>query len=206
MNQAANFETLITGCCIDKAYQEMNKQYFIAVNPQDGRVVISLIAAWKTEEKHAELKKIYITHETEMDQAVERIARLLVKHPTAKVLINRNGTGNILAEFLEIKKIHFKAIQWGGSCFLEKNSKAYVNKRTQAYVCLSRAFTAGRFSFKTEKHKDLIIDQLSNIPYDFDDSGRFSVFSKQKIKELGLPMLDISETFAYVFLENIAVN
>lgn len=201
MNQAVNFETLIKRCDIDKAFQKMDKQYFIAANPQVGRVVISLIAVWGVEERHAELKKIYIKHEAEMDQVVKRIARLLAKHPKAKVLINSNGVGNILAELLHIKAIPFKAIQWGRRYF----SKDYVDSRAQAYVCLSRAIHQGRFKFKTEDHKELIIEQLISIPYEFDGSGRFRIFSKSKIKELGLPLPDISETLAYIFLEGINV-
>ncbi|MNZ61951.1 hypothetical protein D3C78_800570 [compost metagenome] len=205
MNQAVNFETLIKRCDIDKAFQKMDKQYFIAANPQVGRVVISLIAVWGAEERQTELKKIYIKHETEMDQVVKRITRLLAKHPKAKVLINRNGTGNILAELLHIKAIPFKAIQWGSRCFSNKDRKDYVDRRAQAYVCLSRAIHQGRFKFKTEDHKELIIEQLISIPYEFDGSGRFRIFSKSKIKELGLPLPDISETLAYVFLEGVNV-
>lgn len=206
MNQFINHKLLIKPDGINMAYQKLEKQYFIAVNPQYGRVVVSLIAAWETEEKHAELKKIYITHEAEMDQAVERIARLLVKHPAAKVLINSNGKENILAEFLEIKEIPFKEIQWGGTCFLEKNHKLYVNKRAQAYVCLSRAIQQGRFKFKTKDHKELIIEQLSSIFSVLDEKQRFKVLSVDDMRKSSMPMPDISDTLAYVFLESIAVN
>ena len=140
-----------------------------------------------------------------MDQVVKWIARLLVKHPKAKVLINSNGSGKILAEFLCIKEIPFKAIQWGGSCFSASARKTYANRRAQAYDGLSHAFADGCFSINTEKYKERVIEQLSSIPYDLDDSGRLNIFSKQKIQELGLPMPDISETLAYVFLEGINV-
>lgn len=134
------------------------------------------------------------------------IDECLVTYPNATLVVDDNGAGLLLGQELRAKGIFYKSAKWGGQCFSNENRKDYFNKRSQANVCLSRAIAQGRFKIKTTKHKAKIQEQLTRIPYTFDDHARFKVLSKEEMMKKGIRSPDISDIFAYLFLEGVAYS
>ena len=83
------------------------------------------------------------------------------------------------------------------------NREEYANKRSQAIVCLSRAIKMGRFKILTTQYKMKVEEQVTRLPYFFDDMSRFKVPSKEDFRKIGLRSPDIADVFAFLFLEGV---
>jgi hypothetical protein len=169
--------------------------------------VITLAKVWGYTQhgEHArrvDIVKIPLCHELADIQAmISCIKKYLKKYPDIKILLNTNGVGMALGQTLRSLGIFFKEVRWGGECFSKNNKKHYVNRRTQAYVCLARATMQERFKVLNNRHKKKVIEQLSMLPYAFDSMGRFKSLSKEEMRRQGLPFPDISDALASLFLE-----
>ena len=130
----------------------------------------------------------------------------LVTYPNATLVVDDNGAGLLLGQELRARGMFYKSAKWGGRCFSNENRKDYFNKRSQANVCLSRAIAQGRFKIKTTKHKTKIQEQVTRIPYTFDEHARFKVLSKEEMLKRSIRSPDIADVFAYLFLEGVAYS
>lgn len=185
--------------------------YFILVDVgggvgrDDSTIAIAKVwgtAQWGSTARRAELVSIPLCKNN--DNFIELTAVIqecLIEYPNATILLDSNGAGAGLAQNLTALNIYFKPMHWGGQCFSNKNRKEYVNKRAQAYVCLSRAIQQGRFKIRTSHLKSKVLDQLTRVPYTFDDQARFKILSKEEMKRKGITSPDIADTFAFIFLE-----
>lgn len=134
------------------------------------------------------------------------IDECLVTYPNATLVVDDNGAGLLLGQELRVRGMFYKSAKWGGQCFSNENRKDYFNKRSQANVCLSRAIAQGRFKIKTTKHKTKIQEQVTRIPYTFDEHARFKVLSKEEMLKRSIRSPDIADVFAYLFLEGVAYS
>lgn len=134
------------------------------------------------------------------------IDECLVTYPNATLVVDDNGAGLLLGQELRARGMFYKSAKWGGQCFSNENRKDYFNKRSQANVCLSRAIAQGRFKIKTTKHKAKIQEQVTRIPYTFDEHARFKVLSKEEMLKRSIRSPDIADVFAYLFLEGVAYS
>ena len=134
------------------------------------------------------------------------IDECLVTYPNATLVVDDNGAGLLLGQELRARGMFYKSAKWGGQCFSNENRKDYFNKRSQANVCLSRAIAQGRFKIKTTKHKTKIQEQVTRIPYTFDEHARFKVLSKEEMLRRSIRSPDIADVFAYLFLEGVAYS
>ncbi|EPU0939599.1 terminase, partial [Acinetobacter baumannii] len=105
-----------------------------------------------------------------------------------------------LAQYLTLNGIAYKKIIWGGQCFGMNDRKMYVNKRAQAYVSLQRAIADDRFKIRTLLLKAKIEEQMTRVPYTFDDMARYKILSKEEMKRKGIKSPDLLDTFAFMFL------
>lgn len=212
-------EFLVTQKMADKAFKgsalhkfkHANYGYFILVDVgggvgrDDSTITIAKVwgtAQWGVSARRAELVKIALCKNNDnIHELTAVINDCLVEYPNATILLDANGAGTGLAQHLKSINIYFKPIHWGSQCFSNKNRKEYVNKRAQAYVCLSRAIQQGRFKIRTMYLKGKTTEQLTRIPYTFDDQARFKILSKDEMKRKGITSPDIVDTFAFIFLE-----
>ena len=185
--------------------------YFILVDVgggvgrDDSTIAIAKVwgtAQWGPHARRAELTKIPLCkNNDDIHELTAHIQECLIEYPNATILLDSNGAGAGLAQNLKSLGIFFKPMHWGGQCFSNANRKEYVNKRAQAYVCLSRAIQQGRFKIRTMFLKSKVIQQLTRVPYTFDDQARFKILSKEEMRRKGISSPDIVDTFAFIFLE-----
>lgn len=172
--------------------------------------IITIVKVWGDEEKgrqatRTELVRIPLCSDTSnIHQLTAIIQECLIEYPNATILLNGNGLG--LAQNLKSLGISFKPMYWGGQCFSEKNKKLYVNKRAQAYVCLSHAVNQGRLRINTTYKKNEIVEQSTRIPYTFDKQGRIKILSNEEMRRKGITTPNIVETIALMFLEGVSYN
>lgn len=187
--------------------------YFILVDVgggvgrDDSTIAIAKVwgtAQWGPQARRAELVKIPLCKNNDNFLELTGVIQdCLIEYPNATILLDSNGAGAGLAQNLTALGIHFRPIHWGGQCFSNKNRKEYVNKRAQAYVCLSRAIQQGRFKICTYHLKSKVIQQLTRIPYTFDEQARFKILSKEEMRRKGISSPDIVDTFAFIFLDGM---
>ena len=212
-------EFLVTQKMADQAYKgpalDLNKHanygYFILVDVgggvgrDDSTITIAKVwgnAQWGASARRAELVKIPLCKNNDnIHELTAVINDCLVEYSNATILLDANGAGTGLAQHLKSVGIYFKPIHWGNGCFSNKNKKEYVNKRAQAYVCLSRAIQQNRFKIRSFYLQGKVKEQLTRIPYTFDEQARFKILSKEDMKRKGITSPDLVDTFAFIFLE-----
>lgn len=128
------------------------------------------------------------------------INNCLIQYPNISILLDANGAGAGLAQYLTLNGIAYKKVIWGGQCFGMNDRKMYVNKRAQAYVALQRAISDGRFKIRTLLLKAKIEEQMTRVPYTFDEQARYKILSKEEMKRKGIKSPDLLDTFAFMFL------
>ena len=131
------------------------------------------------------------------------IEESLIRYPNLTILLDANGAGIGLAQNLRSRNIFFREIHWGGECFENANKKLYVNRRAQANVCLGRAIAQNRLKIQTIRHRAKFEEQVTRIPYTFDDRSRYKVLSKEEMRSKGLKSPDMVDTLAFMFMESI---
>lgn len=212
-------EFLVTQRMAEKVYKgralhpekHANYGYFILVDVgggvgrDDSTICIAKVwgnTQWGKTARRAELVKIPLCkNNDDFLELTAIIESCLIEYPNATILLDSNGAGAGLAQNLKALGIYFKPMHWGGQCFSNKNRKEYVNKRAQAYVCLSRAIQQGRFKIRTPYLKGKVTEQITRIPYTFDDQARFKILSKEEMRRKGITSPDIADTFAFIFLD-----
>lgn len=212
-------EFLVTHGMAEKVYKgaalhktnHANYGYFILVDVgggvgrDDSTICVAKVwgnTQWGKTARRAEVVKIPLCkNNDDIHQLTAKIQECLIEYSNATILLDSNGAGAGLAQNLKSLGIFFKPMHWGGQCFSNKNRKEYVNKRAQAYVCLSRAISQGRFKVRTVYLKGKATEQLTRIPYTFDDQARFKILSKKEMSAKGIKSPDIVDTFAFIFLE-----
>lgn len=214
-------EFLVTQRMAERAFQgralgEKHQRYgyFILVDVgggvgrDDSTITIAKVwgsAQWGESARRAEIVKIPLCKNNDnVHELTAVINECLVEYPNATLLVDANGAGAGLAQNLKSLGIFFIPIHWGGQCFSNANRKEYVNKRAQAYVCLSRAVAQGRFKIRTAYLRPKVTEQLTRIPYTFDDQARFKILSKEEMRRKGITSPDIVDTFAFIFLAGIS--
>ncbi|MCO8088184.1 Hint domain-containing homing endonuclease [Acinetobacter indicus] len=204
-------ERVFQGAAIKKQHQDYG--YFILVDVgggvgrDDSTITIAKVwgsAQWGDSARRADITRIPLCkNNDDVHELTAVINECLIEYPNATLLVDANGAGTGLAQNLKSLGIFFRPIHWGSQCFSNKNRKEYVNKRAQAYVCLSRAIAQGRFRVRTAYLKSKVTEQLTRIPYTFDDQARFKILSKEEMRRKGISSPDIVDTFAFIFLEGM---
>lgn len=108
--------------------------------------------------------------------------------------LNHLGTPNV------------EKVKWGNPCFLKDYREQFLNLRAQAVVSLARAIQEGRFGISksvADRYGARIINELTRIPYFYDEKARYQIMSKKDMRAKGIPSPDIADTFAFTFLEGI---
>lgn len=139
----------------------------------------------------------------DIHEMTSKIEECLLEYPNATILLDSNGAGIGLAQNLRKLGIYFREIHWGGECFENSNKRLYVNRRAQANVCLSRAIAQGRLKIHTRRNRAKLEEQVTRIPYTFDERSRYKVLSKEEMRRRGLKSPDMVDTLAFIFMESI---
>lgn len=190
-----------------------NYGYFIAVDVGGGvgrdDSTITILRAWghtqwgKTARRVEVVKVPLCKNNDSISELIAVIMEAIDEYPNATVVVDTNGAGAGLGQELKERGVAFRPVFWGGQCFSNRNRKEFVNKRAQAYVSLARAIKSGRFKIRTTRFKSKILEQLTRVPYTFDEQARFKILSKEEMRRKGITSPDIVDTFAFIYLEGM---
>lgn len=147
-------------------------------------------------------KSVVLEFKENSAMSIDDILQLLSTYPEATLIVNDNGEGKFLGQLLKKNGIWYMPVHWGGDCFSNDNRKEYVNKRAQAYACLSYAVNTHNFKICQPHNKEKVLKDLNSIRYSFDERSRVRIMPVSEMREIGLDAPDIADLFAYVFLEN----
>lgn len=125
------------------------------------------------------------------------------KYPNLSIIVDTTGAGTGLKQHLTREGIYFEEVNWGRPCFANKDKDIYTNDRALASVCLQRAVKAGNFKVLTPLYRSKIEEQLTRLPYKFDEKGRYKIPSKEDMRRNGIASPDIVDTFAFLFLRQV---
>ena len=177
------------------------------VGRDDSVIVVAKVwgeAHWGERARRAEVVEIPLCKNTDnIDELTGIIDNLMSIYPNPTLVIDANGTGRGLAQRLKGKGIFFTEVHWGGQCFSNEAREHYANKRSQAMVCMTRAADSGRLKIKTRQHRHKLVEQVTRLPYVFDDNARYKVMSKETMKTKGLKSPDMADVLAFLFLDSV---
>ena len=148
------------------------------------------------------LVPVFDSRKTEMELA-NRIDDLMASYPSPTLVVDVNGVGAGLGQMLTQRGLHFIPVNWGGECFDAEARDMYRNKRSQAFVCLSRAIEDGRLGIFDSYGREQATDQLSRMPYQFDQRNRWFVLPKEQAQKKGIKSPDFADALAFAFLDDV---
>jgi hypothetical protein len=125
------------------------------------------------------------------------------KYPNLTIVVDTTGAGTGLSQHLTREGISYLDVNWGRPCFKEADQKIYMNVRALAVVCFQRAVKDGRFKILTPFFKPKMEEQMTRLPYRFDDKGRYKIPSKDDMRREGIASPDIIDIFCFFFMRNV---
>lgn len=178
------------------------------VGRDDSVIVIAKVwgeAHWGERARRVEVVEIPLCKNTDnIHELAGIIDNAMANYPNPSLVIDANGAGRGLAQHLTSKGIFYTEVHWGGQCFSNEARKHYANKRSQAIVCMTRAAAGGRLKIMDKRHKVKITEQITRLPYSFDDHTRYWVMPKEQMKaKRGLKSPDVADALAFLFLDGI---
>ena len=105
--------------------------------------------------------------------------------------LESNGLGNV------------HRVKWGNPCFKKQNKERFFNLRAQAVVGASKAAKDGRLAIKDGFWKRDLLDEMTRLPYHFDEKARYVIEKKEEMRKQGIHSPDIFDAISFLFLENI---
>lgn len=118
-------------------------------------------------------------------------------------MVDAGGMGIAVCQGLETLGLpEVKRVKWGNPCFQKRNKDRFVNLRAQAMVFAARAAKEGRLGIADGPWKRELLDQMSRVPFHFDEKARYAIMKKDDMRKQGLPSPDIWDAIAFCFLED----
>lgn len=140
-------------------------------------------------------------------QFAREVARRSASFDSATLAVDYGGLGvGFIHNLNDLGVPNIEKVKWGNLCFRKELKDSFYNLRAQAIVSLSRAIQEKRFGISrtvAERYGIRIINELTRIPYDYDNKARYQIMSKPDMKAKGIPSPDIADTFAFAFLEHV---
>mgnify|MGYP001806216166 CR=1 FL=1 len=118
------------------------------------------------------------------------------------VLVDAGGMGVAVCQGLESMCVEVQRVKWGQPCFRTRNKERFFNLRAQAMVHASRAAKEGRLGIIDGSHRRDLLDQMSRVPFYFDEKARYVIERKDEMRKAGLPSPDLWDAISFCFLEN----
>lgn len=135
------------------------------------------------------------------------IFHLGAKLESVTTLVDAGGMGVAVCQGLETLGLpDVKRVKWGNPCFQKRNKDRFVNLRAQAMVHASRAAKEGRLGIAEGPWRRELLDQMSRVPFHFDERARYAIAKKDDMRKQGLPSPDLWDAVCFCFLEDAIYN
>lgn len=122
-------------------------------------------------------------------------------------LIDAGGMGIAVCQALESQGLgEVKRVKWGAPCFKKRNKERFFNLRAQSMVHAARAAKEGRLGIADGPWRRELLDQMSRLPYHFDERARYVIERKDEMRKKGLPSPDLFDAICFLFLEDATYN
>jgi hypothetical protein len=119
-------------------------------------------------------------------------------------LVDAGGMGIAVCQALEAMGLpEVMRVKWGNPCFKGKNKERFFNQRAQAMVHAARAAKEGRLGIAEGPWRRDLLDQMSRVPFHFDERARYVIERKDEMRKMGIPSPDIFDAICFCFLENV---
>lgn len=131
------------------------------------------------------------------------VFRLAAELENVTILVDAGGMGIAVCQSLETQGApDVVRVKWGSPCNRRANRDRFFNQRAQAMVHAARAAKDGRLGIALGPWEKELLDQMSRIPYHFDEKSRYAIERKDEMRKLGLPSPDLFDAICFLFLED----
>jgi len=118
-------------------------------------------------------------------------------------MVDAGGMGIAVCQALEAAGLgEVKRVKWGAPCFKQRNKERFFNLRAQAMVHAARAAKEGRLGIADGPWRKDILDQMSRVPFHFDEKARYTIERKDEMRKKGIPSPDMFDAISFCFLED----
>ena len=143
----------------------------------------------------------------EMEQGINgadfarHIKMMVEPYPNITVGVDADGYGLITAQECERLGLNVVRIHWGVPPHSQEHKRRFAKKKDYACVMIHDALRDNRLRLCSDPQvKDKTIKQFTKIPYTFDESGRWLMDTKKKLKSDGIKSPDIFDTYGFAWL------
>ena len=134
------------------------------------------------------------------------IFNLAAELENVTILVDAGGMGVAVCQALETMGLtDIKRVIWGKTCWNQRDSERFFNRRSQAMVHAARAAKEGRLGIADGHWRRELLDQMSRVPYSFDERARYKIAAKAEMAKAGLPSPDVFDALCFCFLREEAV-
>ena len=119
-------------------------------------------------------------------------------------LVDAGGMGIAVCQGLETLGTEVARVKWGKPCWNKQDQDRFFNRRAQCMVAASRAAKEGRLGIAGGHWTRELLDQMSRVPFGFDEKARYKIMSKEDMRKQGLPSPDVWDAICQCFLRSEA--
>jgi hypothetical protein len=122
------------------------------------------------------------------------------------ILVDAGGMGVAVCQGLEGSGLEVHRVKWGQPCFQKRNKERFFNLRAQAMVGAARAAKENRLGIADGPWVRELLDQMSRVPFHFDERARYQIERKDGMRKQGLPSPDLWDAVCFCFMEGVHYN
>lgn len=167
----------------------------VAGSGRDSSVIMILKVTGDEKERLTEIVEIrefQINKDTV--QLAGEVAFLAREHVGCKVIVDSVGVGTGVSDFLAHNDIDHIALNSGQPSWYKDR---FINQRAESFAMLREGLIRGHV--KGPRNLKLF-DQLSNIPYDYNERGKLQLLSKARMATRGIRSPDLADALSFSFL------
>ena len=166
----------------------------VAGSGRDSSVII--IAQFTGSDEKRKLQVIHADEKQDLSDVValaNEVAFLYQKY-RGPVIVDSIGVGKGTSDKLKELGIPHTALMWGQPAWYKDR---FMNQRAEGYWFLREAILNEGLSIPRNNR---LIDQLCNLPYEYDEKGRLKLWSKERMRKQGIKSPDLADSLAMCFL------
>jgi len=139
---------------------------------------------------------------TGIDQFIMECQHIGAEYPNITYAIDADGMGFAAVQKAEEIGMNHVRIRWGFPNHSKAKQKDCVNQRAYALCALRDGLESGQVELFDGgvEHNARVIEQLTRIPYSFDEKSRWRIAKKSDMAAKGIKSPDIVDTYAFAFL------
>ncbi len=164
---------------------------------------IARVCGYGSERQVQEVKAIEAPSNMDGVQFARFIHQEIAGYENITVGIDADGYGLTTAQECEKLGVNVTRIHWGRPPHANSIKQRFPKEKDYAAVMLKEGLEGGRVQLchgESQQFNKKLIKQFTKIPYEFDELGKWRIYSKKQLRSEGIKSPDIFDATAFFWL------